>query len=410
MNLGGASKRELSCANRRATRVNLFSAAPRFFLLNHLRFGAHRRRRRRILGNVHFADTLRATELVPIQFRADGERYNGIPSLLRTHAPEHWPGKQVMPRLQIRRGTRLRLVRGGVEHNPLKFPQVEVHTLHLLSEMLQQLRIRRLIGIVQIGDRLLHGDAKKLFPNSVCDRTREPGIIRTGHPDRELVPQHLGAFVHTAVLLYSTGLIPAPRNQLRMHRIARSHVLVGVIGWEFQRVRGDRVHLRHVWSEDLASHLFIQNSLGRFDGRLVVIELEGCAEERGHFVKIPLRPLRHGVVMALRACDIRTQKSRQRVGKIVERHAAVPQKITNRAGARNPALCGEKLINKSVPVRVGREPFFDPLLIHERRHALSEVILQTQHVPKPVEHLRIVAFGVEQIVNQPRPFGGTLIA
>ena len=270
----------------------------------------------------------------------------------------------------------------------LEFAQVEVDPFHFSSQMLEQLRIDRLVEVVQIRDWLLHPKAEELLPNAVGDRCCKTRVVRMGEPHGKLVAPLRGSAQTCAGVGGAFLISLAPRNQPGMDFPPGLGVLVFVVLGEGQFVCRKGVNLREVWAKDSLCDFFIQiEALGGLSCVLFGEALFGGAEEGGHFKKVALGPAGYGMIVALRAGDVGPQKGRERVGKIVQRHAPVPEQVPDGAGAGEPTLGRHQVIDERVPVAVGGNLFLEPFLIDVGFDALAVVVLEAEHVAQPVKPL-----------------------
>ena len=105
------------------------------------------------------------------------------------------------------------------------------------------------------------------------------------------------------------------------------------------------------------------------------------------------------MVVALSAGNIGSQECGERVGQAVERHTGISQEVCGSTILSKTTFCSEHVIDNFIPwailPKLGLEPCVEGVGLSNS----IVVIFHTKHVSQPVEHVRLVPRGFEQLIN-----------
>ena len=267
--------------------------------------------------------------------------------------------------------------------------------------------------IIEIGDGFLDADAKNALPHAVRDGHGKARIVRRGHPLGELSAEVLLLLrLHALIGLFV--FVVGPGDELGLHGIAGLAVGVFVIVREREVVLlsvldGHGVHAEDVFGlllhaavvdagEDLAHAFAI---VARIAARAECLRR---AEESGHFVELALRPVGEGMVVALRAGDIRAEEGAEREAQIIEAHARIAEEVAGGSVVEQLAIRGHHGGDHFVPGDVVVDLALQPVLIGVKS-GLLRVVGHTQHIGEVIEEVAAVAFGVQQRIDDLRALG-----
>ena len=267
----------------------------------------------------------------------------------------------------------------------------------------EQLGAESLRQVVDIVDRLEHGQAEVLLPEAIGDVGGEARVLRAGQPAGETIAQ-LGGRLGAQLVDRQAGVGLVPGDEHGAHGRPGLGVLVLVVLGEGEFLRGGvleavGVHVADALDDGLGERVVLAHGPAELREHRLVL-LVGGPEERGELVEVPLRPVGERMVMALRARHVGAEERREQVGDAIQRHLGVEQQEARGAVVAQAAIGGEHLHDQLVPGRVGGEAGLQPVLEGEGGHALVEGILHAEQVGHPVEHLHRVPGRVHELIDE----------
>ena len=226
------------------------------------------------------------------------------------------------------------------------------------------------------------------------------------HPARKFIPQRL----RIPRIDLVSGQLPIPRrprDEMRRHPRARLHIIVFVILRESQRLLPRILHAENIHPRDLL-HLPLRQPRPalRQPPRLCIPRLIVAIrspKERRHLVKIPLRPLRQRVIVALRARHIRPEESRQHIRDTIQRHLRVAQKKPRRPVLTQLPIRRQHILHERIPRAIRRELILQPVLEKKRLRPLPDLVLHPEKIRQPIIHIHRIARRIQQHINQLPP-------
>ena len=129
------------------------------------------------------------------------------------------------------------------------------------------------------------------------------------------------------------------------------------------------------------------------------VEKIGGAKKGSHLVELPLGPVGEGMVMALGATHIGTEKDRQGVRQAVQGHARIAKQVAGRSIGSRAAIGREHTANRLVPGTVFADTIFQPTLVETVLRALDGRF-DAKHVGIPIELVGHVALAHEQVIDE----------
>ena len=375
-----------------------------------------------------------------------------IPHLLWRHAAQDGARKMIDHAGGHFFAGDLALIGGRVVEHAKVGLHVVVQVLHQPFEVLLKVRIHGHRVVHEFIQRFDQSEAESLLPQTVHDDGSEPRILLVGHPacvglegrfagqDVALMPHHrAGLYLRVRlgiVILVIVGeggqafLVEAHRGvavgipdllggvaqaallvlHLLLHLVAlllqdgkvllvlrlqrgkrlRSHVL-GALGV----VRPlELIHLGLF----LVAHQFAHPAEC---AAFIVLGLNAEGEGR-HLVELHLRPLVERMVVALGALDASAEEHANRVGHVVQRHAAIAHVVANCAIVPGLALGRDHVPHESVVGLVVAQALLDEIGVGGAGDlaGLLSLGLRPQDVGPIVEEVLHVAFGSQQLVDQ----------
>ncbi len=109
------------------------------------------------------------------------------------------------------------------------------------------------------------------------------------------------------------------------------------------------------------------------------------------------------MIVTLRAGDVCTQECRQCVREAIQRHARVTQEPSGRTVFTQTPFSRQQFVDNFVPRTILSELILEPCLESVCFADPIILILHTQHVAKPIVHVRDVPVRCQQLVDQACP-------
>ena len=357
---------------------------------------------------------------------AKNEGHVRIPCLLSCHAAKERTLEVIGLTHRNMLGGGLGLIGARIIDDAHEVFEVKLHPLHFFRQMLEKGRIGSLLRIINVRHRLGNTLAKGTFPHAIGDGHGKARIACVGGPLRKSFSEPL-CVLDLLLVGRQVLVVLAPRDELRLHRIIWLRIRIFVI---VRKLDGVGVHVSDhvtVRTDEVTNaivhpgpvHTGFGNDFLNLRKKVVlgahhvtralfaiVVSTHGRGggtEERGHLVKLMLRPVREGVVVALCTGDVRAEEHRKSVGKVVQRHAGITEQVTCSTIVPHFARGRQHVIHHLIPRAVLRHLILQPIDVRNATQVLLlEAILHAEHFGQVIEHMAVVAGAVQKHVDQLR--------